>query len=248
MWVKSVDLTYRAMSADPPTSEVLLRRRSADRRPGLALFAQSLRDKIAPRHRRAMRGIVQNENKRAALLRSCSSQMHRRAAGNNHWRTARASDEFSIRRFETSFSCQRVPGFGSGMLMRWRRHAWVESRFHVLHGVAAAGDDGKRPNFVDALATKWTPAFGFDGEQPHFAIGPNHCTARSLGRVRIGTRRVGVEMPEHLRFGDLTHGTGRDDPAPNIVDPRSLADRPANLGRGCIAKSEEGAETWLVRK
>ena len=110
---------------------------------------------------------------------------------------------FPIRRFETSFSCQRVPGFGSGMLMGRRRHARVEGRLHVLHGVAAAGDDRKRPDFVDALATKWTPAFGFDGEQPHFAIGPNHCTARSLGRVRIGPRWVGVEMPEHLRFGDL---------------------------------------------
>jgi len=89
--------------------------------------------------------------------------------------------------------------------MRWRCHARIESRLHVLRGVSATRDDRERAYFVDALAAGWTPAFSFDREQPNLVIGLNHGAAWSFGRVRRRARRKGVEMPEHLRLGELSH-------------------------------------------
>ena len=88
-----------------------------------------------------MCSIVEDENERAALLRSRGGQMHRRTAGDNHRRAACAADECSVGRLKTGFSRERMPGFGSGMLMRGRCHARIESRLHVLHGVSATRDD-----------------------------------------------------------------------------------------------------------
>src|SRR5215467_8449335 len=132
---------------------------------------------------------------------------------------------------------------GSSMLMRWCCHSWIESRLHVLHHILFVRGDGERTYFGDTLAGRRAPTFIFNREQPNLAIGLNDDATRPSRCVGCRARRVHVQMPKYLRLCDLADGCMSNDPASDIVDTDSFANRPTNLCRGRRGQAYQNCNT-----
>src|ERR1044072_5735072 len=121
--------------------------------------------------------------------------MHGWSARYDDRRTTGPADLLSIRRSETCFTRNGVPGLGARMSVFCSGHPRREYGFHILGGVHTRSDR-ERLDFADMFSVGATPIRIIDSQQPNFSKSLQDRASSCFRGVGGLTCRESVEVPK----------------------------------------------------